>query len=350
MVEVSHNGAMMEDQSREQAIGRLRAMPRLNLSHRPSPIEELPRLRAALGGGPRILIKRDDYLGPGFGGNKVRKLEYLLAAAKRDGAEVVITCGGVKSNHARVTAALCARVGMECVLVLNPAAVGYAGLEPASLRADRLYGAKIRLIADRAERQPEMERLAQHYRAAGRQVVVIPLGASVPLGAIGLVEAAGEAAAQLAEMGVRVDSLYHCSSSGGTQAGLVVGREIFPGLASEVIGVSPDGTREEIASVVEGIVRGAKELLGLPSVADERVRVIDDYIGEGYGIPTAAGEEALELLARTEGVLLDPVYTAKAMAAMLDRIRSGLIADGQTLLFWHTGGQLAIFYAPEQEA
>ncbi|MFN7622003.1 MAG: pyridoxal-phosphate dependent enzyme, partial [Acidobacteriota bacterium] len=144
--------SMINDEQRSRARGRLEEIPRLDLSQEPKPIEELPLLRAALGGGPRILIKRDDYLGPGFGGNKVRKLEYLLAAAKRDGAEVVITCGGVKSNHARVTAALCARVGLECALVLNPAAVSYAGSAPASLHVDRLYGAKVHLIGSRPER------------------------------------------------------------------------------------------------------------------------------------------------------------------------------------------------------
>lgn len=338
---------MINAQQKAEALRKLQSFTRLRLSQRPSPIEELPRLRAALGGGPRILMKRDDYLGPGFGGNKIRKLEYLLGAAKQDGAEVVITCGGVKSNHARITAALCARLGLECRLVLNPAAVSYPQLEPASLRADRLYGARIHLVADRVERQTELERLARELRAAGRRVLTIPLGASVPLGAIGFVEAAEEAAAQLAEMGVEVNSLYLCSSSGGTQAGLIVGRELFPGLADEVIGVSPDGTRNEITRVVTEIARGAGELLGLPPGSDGRVEVVDDFVGQGYGIPTQAGEEALELLARTEGVLLDPVYTAKAMAGLIDRIRSDQIEHDQTVLFWHTGGQLAIFYAPE---
>lgn len=342
-------GRMNGKDDRARGIGQLESIPRLNLSYGPTPIEELARLRAALGGGPRILIKRDDYLGPGFGGNKVRKLEYLLAAAREDGAEVVITCGGVKSNHARVTAALCARIGIECALVLNPAAVSPPGLEPASLLADRLYGAKIHLIRERREREPEMERLAESYRAAGRRVVVIPLGASVPLGALGLVRAAGEAAGQLAEMGVRVDKLWHCSSSGGTQAGLVVGRELYPGLAAEVVGVSPDGTVDEISAVVRGIARGAGERLGLSAAMVEGpVKVLDGYIGEGYGVPTRAGGEALELLARTEGILLDPVYTAKAMAGLLDQIRRGEIGAEQTVLFWHTGGQLALFYAPEQ--
>ena len=336
---------MMSDELRVRAIDRLAAIPRLALSHGPTPIEELPRLRAALGRSPRILIKRDDWLGPGFGGNKVRKLEYLLAQARADGAELAITCGGVKSNHARVTAALCARIGMGCVLVLNPAAVGYEGLEPASLCADRLYGAEIHLIESRAEREVTMARLAEKFRLEGRRVATIPLGASVPLGAIGFVNAAAEVAGQLAGLGV--DYLYHCSSSGGTQAGLAVGRQLFPGLAREVVGVSPDGSVGEIEGLVAPIIGGVGHLLGVPAgELDERITVLDGYIGDGYGLPTEAGEEAIGLLARTEGVLLDPVYTAKAMAGLLDAIRSGRIGEDETVLFWHTGGQLALFYAP----
>ncbi|MFM8393614.1 MAG: D-cysteine desulfhydrase family protein [Acidobacteriota bacterium] len=342
---------MINEEQRSRASGRLGEIPRLDLSHGPTPIEELPRLRAALGGGPRILIKRDDYLGPGFGGNKVRKLEYLLAAARREGAEVVITCGGVKSNHARVTAALCARVGIECALVLNPAAVRFPGTEPASLHVDRLFGARIHLIARREEREPLMEELAARYRREGRRVAVIPLGASVPTGALGLVRAAGETAQQLEQRQVKVDLLYHCTSSGGTQAGLVVGRQIFPGLAGRVIGVSPDGTTAEITETVAGIASGVADLLGLdPAPFDAQVEVLDGYVGDGYGVPTAAGEEALALLAQTEGILLDPVYTAKAMAGLIDQIRRGAIDEDQTVLFWHTGGQLALFYVPEELA
>lgn len=341
----------MNDEQRSRARGRLEEIPRLDLSHAPTPIEELPRLRAALGGGPRILIKRDDYLGPGFGGNKVRKLEYLLAAAKRDGAEVVITCGGVKSNHARVTAALCARVGLECALVLNPAAVSYAGSAPASLHVDRLYGAKVHLIGSRDEREPMMESLAVRYRQEGRRVAVIPLGASVPEGALGLVRAAAEVEEQLAQRQVRVDRLFHCSSSGGTQAGLVIGREIFPGLADAVVGISPDGSAAEITATVAAIASGVARLLGVENAAlGAKISVDDRYLGDGYGIPSPAGAEALALVARTEGVLLDPVYSAKAMAGLIDQIRRGQIGDDQTVLFWHTGGQLALFYVPEDAA
>ncbi|MGA1368671.1 MAG: D-cysteine desulfhydrase family protein [Blastocatellia bacterium] len=340
----------IDGEERERAEARWRAIPRLSLSHARTPLEAAPRLRAALGGGPRILIKRDDYLGAGFGGNKVRKLEYLLAEAQRDGVEVVITCGGEKSNHARVTAALCARLGMRCRLVLNPPAVGYGGWAPASLLADRLYGAEIDRVADREARDRRMTELADLERSRGRVVRVIPLGASVPLGAIGLVGAAAELDSQLAAEGIEVDALFHCSSSGGTQAGLLLGAALHPRIAHQLIGVSPDGSAAEIEAVVRGILEGASELLGLAWEAEAWQPTVEDrYRGEGYGIPSPEGQEALELLARTEGMLLDPVYTAKAMAALLASIREGRFRDDQTVLFWHTGGQLALFYGPEGE-
>ncbi len=340
----------IDGEERERAEAQWRAIPRLSLSHAPTPLEEAPRLRAALGGGPRILLKRDDYLGAGFGGNKVRKLEYLLAEAQRDGVEVVITCGGEKSNHARVTAALCARLGMRCRLVLNPPAIAYGGWAPASLLADGLYGAEIDRVPDREARDRRMAEWAEWERSRGRVAQVIPLGASVPLGAIGLVGAAAEVEAQLAAEGIEVDALFHCSSSGGTQAGLALGAALYPRIAGQLIGVSPDGGAAEIEAVVRGILEGASARLGIAREADAWDLLVEDrYRGAGYGIPSTEGQAALELLARTEGVLLDPVYTAKAMAALLAWIREGRFRDDQTVLFWHTGGQLALFYAPEGE-
>src|SRR5436853_2175336 len=169
----------MESQTFQQAVTRLAAIPRLNYGYYPTPIEELSRLREALGG-PRLFIKRDDYTGPGFGGNKVRKLEYVLAQAVADGAEVVITCGGLKSNHARVTAAMCARLGLRCILVLNEPAYELK-LKPASLRADELYGAEVHRVKNRDERNSTMEAIAARLRSDGKNVVVVPLGASIPL-------------------------------------------------------------------------------------------------------------------------------------------------------------------------
>lgn len=345
----------METSVMQAAIDRLHAIPRLSFAHTPTPIEELPRLRAALVEEvgirkvPQIFIKRDDYIGPGFGGNKVRKLEYVLAQAVADGAEVVITCGGLKSNHARVTAAMCARLGLRCILVLNEPSYELK-LKPASLRADELYGAEIHRVKNRDERNSTMEAIAGRLRGEGHKVVVVPLGASIPLGALGFVRAVEETKAQLETMGVKPDWTYLSSSSGGTQAGLEAGSQIFE-MPLSLTGVSPDDPSSSISPEIERIIRGVGELLGLPEgeLVEESI-VLDKYVGPGYGIDSPESVAAIELLARTEGICLDPVYTAKAMAGLLDEIRYGGLADCDTVLFWHTGGQLALFYAAEDFA
>ncbi len=335
----------MEERKRKTAITRLNAIPHLACGFYPTPLEEMPRLRAALGhNAPRLFIKRDDFTGPGFGGNKVRKLEYVLAQAQTEGAEIAITIGGEKSNHARVTAAMCARLGLRCVLVLNAAAVQHAGWGPASLAADKLYGAEVHRVSNRDERQATMAALAEKFRREGKRVAEIPLGASIPLGALGFVRAVEEVQTQLAALGVKVTHIFHSSSSGGTQAGLVAGCQLFE-LAAQVIGVSPDDPAASIAGEVNAIISGIAALLDVP--LREEAIVLDEYIGPGYGIDSPASIAALELLARTEGLLLDPVYSAKAMAGLLDWIRQGKLTADDTVLFWHTGGQLALFYKPE---
>ncbi len=301
-------------------------------------------LAVATGSCPRIFIKRDDYTGPGFGGNKVRKLEYVLAEAIAGGAEVVITSGGVKSNHARVTAALCAKLGLRCILVLNSAAVMYEGLDPANLSLDGMFGAEIVRVGGREERASAVEAIAERLRDEGRSVAVIPVGASIPLGALGFAQAVWEAKSQLDAMGVRIDSIFHSSSSGGTQAGVVTGCQLFNWRDVKVVGVSPDDSSASISEDVGKIIHGIGEVLG--AGLEPRITVLDEYVGEGYGVPSAQGDEAMEMLARTEGVVLDPVYTAKAMAAMIDWIHKGRLTQKETVLFWHTGGQLALFYTP----
>jgi D-cysteine desulfhydrase family pyridoxal phosphate-dependent enzyme len=331
-----------------RARARLEAIPHLDCGHYPTPIEEMKRLREALGGGPRLLIKRDDYTGPGFGGNKVRKLEYVLAAAHADGVDTVITAGGEMSNHARITAALAARLGLRTILVLNTAADAPTGrlVRPASLRLDELYGAEIHRVGEREERAPMMREIADKLRAEGRRVFEIPIGASIPLGALGYVRAAGEAAEQLAANDMHPTYIFHSSSSGGTQAGLAVGCQLF-NLEAKIIGVSPDDPAPVIAESVRSIMQGLGELLALPGSADVDLTVLDDYIGPGYGALSDQSFEATKLVARTEGIVLDPVYTAKAMAALIDWIEKGRIGADETVLFWHTGGQLAMFYSAE---
>lgn len=321
----------------DTGIAKFRKIPRLNFGFYPTPAEEMPRLRAALGGGPRLFIKHDDYTGPAFGGNKVRKMEYVLAAAKAEGADTVLTVGGIRSNHARVTAALAARVGMDCQLILNGAAS--AGT-PASMFLDELYGATVHRVESPGERAPAMQRIAGELRAKGRKPYEVPLGASIPLGAMGFVRAAEE----IAQSG-KFDVIFHSSSSGGTQAGLDAGLQLF-NRKDTIVGVSADDSSAAVTAKVTAILDGIAEMLGVDRETLRRpVEVDDGFVGAGYGIPSAEGTEAIKLLARTEGIVLDPVYTAKAMAALIARVRAGKFTETQRILFLHTGGQLALFSA-----
>jgi D-cysteine desulfhydrase family pyridoxal phosphate-dependent enzyme len=320
------------------ALERFRGLPRLRLGCYPAPVEEMPRLRAATGSdAPRLFIKREDYAGPGFGGNKVRKLEYVFAEAQRQGVDTVLTIGTIRSNHARVTAAFAARLGMECHLILN----GKSFENPASRFLDELYGATIHPVSASQIREATMRQIAEDLRAQGRTTMEIPLGASDVLGAAGYIGAALE----IAESGQTFDAIFHCSSSGGTQAGLDAGLQLIES-PSRLIGVSCDNSGQSIAAYVSEVRDGIAEFLGLGRPALQRPLEVDDrFTGPGYGVLTPESQEALRLLARTEGIVLDPVYTAKAMAALLARVRAGEFKPDQSILFLHTGGQLALFAA-----
>jgi len=321
------------------ALATMMAMPGVPLVRHATPVDELARLRDALGPGcPRLLVKRDDLLSFGLGGNKVRKMQTVAAEALAAGADTLITAGGLQSNHCRVTAATGAALGLRVVLVLN----GEAPAAPtANTRLDRLFGAEIRFVSSRDDRNPAMERTAAELRAAGRRPFVVPIGASTPTGALGFARGVVE----LSEAGIRPDAIVHASSSGGTQAGLVAGCALV-GLASRVVGVSADESRASLAAIVGRLLDGIADRLGARPAsvgADRPVEVDDGQVGGGYGVPTSASIEALELLARREGILLDPVYTAKAAAGLIARVRAGEFDRGQTVLFWHTGGQVAFF-------
>ncbi|HXW06604.1 MAG TPA: D-cysteine desulfhydrase family protein [Vicinamibacterales bacterium] len=318
-------------------FGALDSLPWVPLAPASTPIESLDRLRAALGGGPRLMVKRDDVIGFAFGGNKVRKLRFVAAAAMADGADTLITSGGIQSNHARVTAATAARLGLHCILVVN----GSPPDRPtANALLDRLLGAELRFVASREERLPAMEAAAAALRRLGRHPYIIPVGASTPLGAVAFVAAVREMLAQIDPP----DVIVHASSSGGTQAGLVAGCALA-GLSTRVIGVSADEPAQSLASQVREIVSGLPDLLGLGRhcLAAPAIDIDDGFVGEGYGVPTPESRAAIELTARTEAIFLDPTYTAKAMAAMMTYVRRGDFTDSQTLLFWHTGGQVALF-------
>jgi 1-aminocyclopropane-1-carboxylate deaminase/D-cysteine desulfhydrase-like pyridoxal-dependent ACC family enzyme len=318
------------------ALERLDSIPTLATGLAPTPVEEMTRLRAALGSAPRLLVKRDDAIPAGFGGNKIRKLQIVAAQALADGADTLITTGGVQSNHARATAAVAAKLGLGCVLVAN----GVAPAKPtANALLDRLLGADVRYVASRDERAPAMERAASELRALGRRPFVIPLGASTPHGAAAYAKAVGELLTQIPAP----DVIALSTSSGGTQAGVLAGCRLH-GLTTRVVGISADDPSTAIAATIRRILNGLEQLVAAPPglLADVTIEVDDTFVGEGYGIPTEASIEAIELCARREAVFLDPTYTSKAMAGLIARIRRRELVSG-TILFWHTGGQVGLF-------
>jgi D-cysteine desulfhydrase family pyridoxal phosphate-dependent enzyme len=308
----------------------------------PTLVEPMPRLAARLGtASTNLLIKRDDAIAFGFGGNKVRKLAFVAAHAKAKGADTLITAGGVQSNHARATASAAAKLGMRAILVAN----GQAPALPAgNALLDALLGAEMVYVSTRDERTPLMNRIADRLRAEGRQPYVIPIGASTPLGALGYVHAVAELVDQIVDQTKVPDVIVHATSSGGTQAGIVAGCRLL-GLPTRVIGVSADERAPVLQADVEAIVRGICELLKVRLTPDPKyyINVDDRFVGEGYGVPTAASREAIELAARTEAIFLDPTYTAKAMAGLIAYLRDRTFDEDQTVLFWHTGGQVGLF-------
>lgn len=300
------------------------------------PVDDLPRLRAALGGGPRLLVKRDDAIPFGFGGNKIRKLAFVAAQAQSGQADSLITCGGVQSNHARATAAVAARLGMRCVLIANGAP---QAAPTGNALLNRLLGAEVRYVRTRDERAPAMESAAAELRAQGRRPYVIPLGASIGTGAAAYAHAVGELIAQIEPP----DVIIHATSSGGTQAGLIAGCKLR-GLTTRVIGISADDRSADVAREIRRVLIQLEALLDAERgmLTHEPIEVDDRFVGLGYGIPTEASDEATRLGARTEALFLDSTYTAKAMAGLIARVRSHNL-DADTVLLWHTGGQVGLF-------
>ncbi len=322
----------------DEALDKLNSIASLPLVRAATPLEEMVRLRSALGAGPRLLVKRDDAIPFGFGGNKVRKLQLVAAQALAAGADTLVTCGGVQSNHARATAATAARLGLGCVIVAN-------GSRPTRLTAnallDDLLGAQVEYVAVRTERDTGMERVAERLRREGHVPCVIPLGASTPRGALGYARAVGEMLRQIPAP----DVIVHACSSGGTQAGLLAGC-VLNGVTTRVIGVSADDPAGEVAERVTRIIAGIGPLLdvdGEELAATLPIEIDDAFVGDGYGIATDASREAQQIAARTEALFVDHTYTAKALAALIAYTRDGRIGEAQTVLFWHTGGQVGLF-------
>jgi D-cysteine desulfhydrase family pyridoxal phosphate-dependent enzyme len=318
--------------------------PRVTLASLPTPLEPLPRLSEFLGG-PRILVKRDDQTGLAMGGNKVRKLEYLAGHARALGCDTLVTIGGLQSNHARQTAAAAARLGMACELVL-PRIVPRSSEEyeqSGNVLLDRLFGARLRVLPPEQNTSSVLERVAEELRAGGRKPYVIPTGGSTAHGALGYVQAVFELLEQIREGEVRVDAIVVPIGSAGTVAGILAGLAVaektIPVVAAAVSGTAPE--KDALARQLTGQVLG---LLGRQvEAACAGLTVTDRTVGPGYGIPTDEVIEAVKRTAGLEGLLLDPVYTGKAMAALFDLVRQGRFNTADQVVFWHTGGTPALF-------
>jgi D-cysteine desulfhydrase family pyridoxal phosphate-dependent enzyme len=322
----------------------MRTIPRIKLANLPTPVEALPRLTAELGG-PKLLVKRDDLTGLAFGGNKTRKLEYLLAEAQSHGAQTIITAGAVQSNHCRQTAAACARFNFDCVVVLSGEKPSYA---TGNLLLDQLFNVKL-VWTSHQDRDRMLDQTFQKAWESGQRPYLIPYGGSNTTGATAYVYAMKE----LLDQGCQPDWILFASSSGGTQAGLVLGARLF-GFNGKVLGISVDETEAELKASVASLASSTADALGEKvKFLPQDILVGADYLGAGYGIMGVPEIEAIRLFARQEGLLLDPVYTGRAGAGMIDLIRKGFIKKEETVLFWHTGGTPALFsekYAQLAEA
>jgi D-cysteine desulfhydrase family pyridoxal phosphate-dependent enzyme len=323
---------------------RLDELARVHLAELPTALEDAPRLAKAIGV-ERLLVKRDDLTGLALGGNKARKLEFLMAEAQAKGADIVLTCGGGQSNHARMTAAAARKLGMDAILFLDdPMPAEFGG----NLLLDVILGAEIRFLGcvTYPEVEEAMAEAAAKLTSQGRTPYVIPVGGSTPVGAMGYVTGVREAAGQLKEMGVENVDIVMALGSAGTAAGTLLGCDLFLPDA-HVIGISVSRSADKAFVRAELIADEAAEMIGVGLPDPSRLRVYDEYIGEGYAIPTKEGVEAILMAARTEGLILDPVYTGKAMAGLIDLARKGEIGVGRPVLFWHTGGAGGLFACEE---
>ncbi|HSH03077.1 MAG TPA: D-cysteine desulfhydrase family protein [Anaerolineae bacterium] len=310
----------------------------ISLALRPTPIEPLPRLSKHLGG-PEIYVKRDDLTGLATGGNKTRKLEFLIADALAKDCDHLVTIGSIQSNHCRQTAAAAAKMGLGCTLILRGSppqtAVG-------NLLIDQLLGAHIYWAPDKETAPTIVEEVIQELKTLGRTPYLIPYGGSNVMGATGYVLAMQELNQQLDQLNLNIDFILTASSSGGTQAGMVVGAHAYQ-IRSQILGISIDQSASNLKAQVGALATATATHLGLDTLAaNDLVNANDDYLGEGYAIVGEQEQEAIQLTAQKEGLLLDPVYTGRAMAGLIDLIRWGAFTRRQTVLFWHTGGTAAL--------
>ncbi len=319
--------------------------PRYPLALLPTPLVEAPRLSRALGG-PRLFIKRDDLTGFGLGGNKVRGLEFYLAEALAQQADVIVTGAGPQSNHVRATAAAARVAGLDIVAVIHDSRPPQA---QGNLLLDELLEVELRFTdsPDRAMIDEWLPHVAAELHAAGRRPYIIPRGGASPLGALGYVEAVGELRDQTATLGLYFDRLVLATGACGTQAGLLAGLRVHDWHTS-VLGITVSRPVAECLERIARIAPAAARLAGCEiELFSDEVVVRDGFIGPGYGIPTPEALEAIRLVARTEGIFLDPTYTGKAMAGLIAEIRAGRISKGETVVFLHTGGEPGLFAHPE---
>jgi len=322
----------------------LARFPRRRYADGPTPLQPLARLSKALGG-PNLFIKRDDQLGFAAGGNKVRKLEFVVADALEKGADFLITCGAVQSNHCRLTLAAAVREGLKCGLVLEERVPGsYKPEASGNNFLYRLMGVdRIKVVPGGSDMMEAMNAMAEEVKAQGGHPYLIPGGASNPLGALGYMACAQETLSQAFDMGLRIEHVVCASGSAGTHAGLLIG---FWGTRSgvPVVGMNVSRKKTQQEELVFKLARETAALAGIDGeLPRDAVLCFDDYVGPGYSLPTAGMVEAVKMLARTEAVLLDPVYTGKAMAGLIDLVRKGFFKKGENVVFLHTGGAPALY-------
>lgn len=316
-------------------------LPKRQLGFFPTPITELQQLSKKLCG-PRIFIKRDDLTGLAFGGNKTRKLEYLIGDALSKGCDTIISGGAEQSNHCRQTAAACAMSGLECHLVLG-------GFEPeipkGNLLLDKLFGAKIHWDGEYRKGE-KIPKIAEDLSRLGRKPYIIPYGGSNTIGVAGYIEAVNEIKSQLSEMKINISHVVFASSSGGTHAGLALGKFIYE-QQFELIGIKIDKAEYEGLTYPDHLLQLANssaELFGVEHIFTEKDFIlIGEYLGGGYGVMGNLEKDAIKLLAETEGIIVDPVYTGRAFGALVDMIKNGAFNPQETVLFWHTGGSPSVF-------
>ncbi len=334
---------------REPARQRLAALPSTRLGTWPTPLHRLDRFGAAIGA--EVWIKRDDVQGVALAGNKIRKFKLVAGQALADGCDTLVTTGATQSNSARTGAAVAAAVGMDCHLVLSGEAPAPEEAPTANLLLDRLVGATVHHAGEASwvELNQQVDDLVAELNASGRRAFAAPVGCSSPLGSLGFALALLELEAQIDAAGIKPSAIIHTTTSGGTHAGLLVGRALTATESTlhrvPIIGVDAGRLYDDVAVQHHGLAVDAASIIELDleaELARDDVTIIGDQVGEAYGAHTAAGTEAIELLARTEAVIVDPVYSAKGLAGLIALVRSGDAANGP-IVFWHTGGYHALF-------